>query len=362
MQTKFVVDLPRLNKFKSFCGDYVEIYYVKKFVILSSELTDSTIFIDSLTISGDEEDFCIRVPSQCLLNLSSESFIEVKVLNSTTVLTFSNRKDSFMYDITINRQLGYSNFKDKLDLLKTLSEYPKVSITDLRPTINLFLRLNLDVNCFNNLVYSEFNRSFLFKKFKSPNFCIPSKTLKKISSLTDYIVLVGNYVYANLDDSGVHLFTSKTRLKTMTSLEHLVNSKYSHFVEVEFKNLISITKKYNINSNSNISLDFKKQSLTIDSGDGGSIVVNVPIVNVTKPEKVEEKRSTERLLMDLKSKESTVIDLNSKTNPNDFPLVKIPSWVVMCCINCSTSKIYINRNFLVISVSGGKVLIPRIDL
>lgn len=362
MQTKFVIDHPKLNKLKSFCGDYIEIFYMKKFVILSSELTDSTIFIDSITISGDDEDFCVRIPSQYLLNLSTESFVEVKILKSVTTLTFNNKNDSFMYDISVNKQLGYSNFKDKIDLLKNLSDYPKVSIAKLRPTINLFMRLNLDINCFNNLVYCEYNRSFIFKKFESPNFCIPAKTMKKISSMADYIVLVDNYVYANLDNSGVHLFTSKVRLKTMASIDHLLNAKYSHFVEVEFKNLISITKKYNLNSNSLIILDLKKQRLTINSDSDQSIIVNIPVTNVTKPSKIVEKKSKEDLLKELKSTEVTAVNLNSKTNPNDFPLVQLPSWVVKCCINCSTSKIYINRNFLVISVSGGKVLIPRVDL
>lgn len=361
MRIKISLDKDKISEIRDFADEYIELLYSNRKLILSSVSGMICIFGTFNALEGDDEDFCIRVESKIFDKLSLESFMDIIVLESTIKILYYDNHDSFLYNVILEKQQGFMEIKDKLELLSRLDDYESVDLTGVYGFISLFARLNLPISVCDKIAYSYSNHSYFFAKFDSPDFCCDSKTLKRIYNLNRRITLIDQYIYSKLSNVGNHLFLNKLRLNKTYDLDYILKSKYSSVFEVDMTNLFVVLRRLSVPKESESYIDLNKGIIKIKA-DGRFIECNCPTTLVKSSKSLEkEDVDVSELLNNLKIGKKSSIDLNDKFS-NKFPILNLPSWVIRFAISKKLTKFYLNPNFVILSVQGGKLVITRSDL
>ena len=360
MRLRIELDKDKISEIKDFSGEYIEILYSKGHAVLSSITGSICVFGLMDVLDGDNEDFCIRVESKIFDKLSSEKFMDIAILDSNIKILYYNSHDQFLYSIILERQQGFMEIKDKLELLKHLNDYDTVDLSNVSKFVTLLSKMELPLNVCNNVAYSYRSNSYFFKKFESPSFCCDSKILNKLISINKKITLIENYVYSELSNNGNSLFLNKLRMNETYDLDYILKSKFTEVFEVDMSNLFSVLRRLPVKSELGAFLNLNNSTLSVETEDR-TIECNCSSTLVESAEVVkEEDVDVSKLLENLKVGKSSSVDLNSKLI-NKYPILNIPSWVLQSAISKKYTKIYLNKNFLVIAVSGGKLVISRSD-
>ncbi|MGL4949230.1 MAG: hypothetical protein ACRC5M_02520 [Anaeroplasmataceae bacterium] len=360
MKLKMLLEHDKLQQFKEFSGDFIEVYYSKEISVMSSDSGDCLEFMQLNIISGSEEGFCIRLPKSVISNLSEEAFMDIVVLDSTTKCVFYNKSMSFIYHTIFNRQRGSQIFKDKLEFINSKSNFDSIDTASLSSIVYVFTRLNINVSCIDNVAFGVFNRSYLFKKLNAPNFSIPAKTLRRITSKSDRIYFIENYIYADLGDNGIHAFFSKHRVKSTTDMDFIAKSRFSHTLDLGIKNLTAVTRRYNIDESFECSLNLVDKCINLKSPTS-EFKVSIGVENIKSTIKQDSVEINEDELLKSLLSEAKPIDLNIDKNPQNLPNLYLPNWVCKFILVGGDAKMYINTNFIAFSIKGTKVIISRLN-
>lgn len=356
MKIKVVLDKIKIGKLLQFSGGFLEMAYMNNTCVLMSESEDYYTHTLLGVLEHSNESFHIRIPTALLKGLNSEISLDVVVWDSDVDLIFYGSKSKFMYKTKIRKQRGFVDFTSYLNLRNNRSNYSSYSTKDLAIINNYCAKLNVNIMCTDNILYSTFMRCYIFRKCELPNFNVKSDVMKKCVSSCSVVYFIDTFIHFNIQDVDIDVFIKKLRVPEISDINYILESKFSASVELDSSNIVNVFKRITVSDNAIISLNLEKGYLTVEDSDS-SIEIDTPILDMNKVEsKTDNVPSDEELLQNLIEGKSEAIELQTG---NGLPTIKLPKWLIARLIDAPTVKVYLNRNFVVFNIAKVKILINR---
>ena len=358
IQFKIRLETHKLGELNFFGGDFFDLCYNKKTCFIHSTDGDSQMLFTLPVLSGDEEEVTIRLPRTMFTKLKQEAMVLISVLDNSIKLVFFTAKDSFLYELDIQKQYGYpENIEEKIQILNSLKNYRSVTSSVFSGIVDTLATLNTKLCCFDNVLFGEFERSYILKKQSCPNFCIPAKTLKKLCRDCSSIYFVQSYLYGAMKEGDIHIFLKTHRIVECLDMQYLLKSKFNMCIELDTSSVPSFTSKYR--PRVSYALDIKNKCLHFNDGDrSGKIncpVIDVKSVNDNKEDDIDVNDIVSLLTSNADS-EQTIIGKHSPS-----PSIEIPSWVVNTCFISGKVKLYLNNSFVLLNNGKFRIVFSRRD-
>lgn len=361
MRLRIRLDSKKIKNLIDYSSEFLELVYISGILELCSESVETSVMTELLIIEHDSEPFSIRLPKEVLKKLGAEEVMDLIINDSTVDCIFYTIDMKFLYKMTVSKQRGFISIEDKLDITLHVDSFETHSLKSISGLIKTVSKLNGNIMCMNKIVTCEYNRSYIFVSSDLPNFYIQGKFLKKLISISNNVVFAGKYMYAYDVENDLHVFLNKLRVTEISDIEFIRKKKFSHSIKLDTLSILQLTNRFTIDSKSKIVLDLPKEIMEIKE-EYRTFNLNVPILHVTTSQKKDEDTDLSKLIEGISEDTERVVDINSDVNSYNLPKLSLPKWLVMNVINQRYTTLYINKNFICLTVEGGKVLLSRSDV
>lgn len=343
IKAKIVIEPALFTKFSKFAGDYIEFFLLDGHGFLASESIDTHVNLEVKIESCDNVDFSIRVTKDIINNLSP-GFLEFIIDNSHIHCIYYDVSGSFMFKILKNKQTGYIQFIEKLELVQKINQASSCSSNALINQCNLFNKLGLNMSCYKHYIYAEKNHAYIIRHMNNlPNFNISSKFLRGLLTASERVFFIQNYIYC-LVDKKIHLFVSKYRIPDNSCIvEELVQQKFLTKATIDLSNFMAFRSKSHLTIDDLCVLDLPHKSINVIDKDGMTSTVAVKVSDV---DSLTKKQDT-----------SNEFSLAGLANPYQLEKVVIPTWILDKAIGTDIVSLYTNSNQVCLTLGTGCGLI-----
>lgn len=357
MKIRINLEIPKLQRFCSLSPEYCEIITRNGFSILCSEsgIRFNILLLDVL--DGKLNDGNIRISTDLLYNLKTEKVLDLVENESEVSLTFYDSHINHLYTTKVSKQLGVIDISDKIDLIESVENYKGYDILKIRSIVELLSVLNQDVMCLNGLIYGEYMRNYIFDKCSMPNFCVASKDLKSLMSCVTKIHFIDRFIYGVTNEQ-VHVFLSKSRVPELCDIDFIQKSKFSISLKLDSRNIRVAQRKIKTTDKSSIILNLPDKQIDISTE---SFKSSISLGTSEIKSKKESSYSDEDILKAMIGENNLSVNMQELSNPYNLPRLILPRWILRYGFNVDSCYLFINRRFIILKLSGFKILFSRSD-
>lgn len=357
MIVRWRISRDKIDYIKDFVETFVEVTFINNTIVISSSNIEGDAFFYDTIEETVEELTCIRIP---LSYLKRESLVDFSIGEDSVELSFYNHRMEFMYSIKSAKQKGYSEVLDLMELVMHKDDYVGINTSPLGSMVACSSLMNTKLYCYNNILSIIYERSYIIKKIDScPNFGVSGKTLKKLIYKCTTIKFINNYIYGELEESGVHVFLNKNITQNLSDIDYILKANIYRKINIDTSSMLAVNSKFNINNTDYLILDFVNRKAILE-GDL-DITMNLNILDVLSSKKEKEDSVSNDDLLELLNKE-IVVDGNSMVNKHGLPKLRIPAWVLKYCIKNNKTSILLSKSFIIITNSGNRIILSRCDI
>jgi hypothetical protein len=357
MNYRVRVDNTKLQKFCSYCGDYIDIVYKNNIVFLCSEMSDIYVHCVLQVLDGDSNDISIRMPKVFFQKLSSESVIDFIIKSDTVKTLFYNKDMELMYKISTRRQTGFIDYEEKLKIIEESGNYEGYTISKVSNLIRTLIRLNTEFYSLDGIAYGMFERCFIFNKSDLPNFGLSVYTMKKLIADAYLLTFIRQYIYYNIEDYDIHVITSKLRVPMDCDLHRILTIKYRYKIKTDMTSLNSINGRLTFDKGVECKVDFNENFVVLRD-DMKEVKASIVIKEKISANKDSKENTDDNDLIDLNAFTS-IIDKDEELKREKVPVFSIPKWVLNSIPSSGDSTFNLCKDFIIMSFKGGKILFPR---
>ena len=228
--------------------EFLDVFVTEEVIVFFTDFTTVFSYCMFKLVDYDEKEINLnfRIPREGFLSLLCDGVLSFSEFENIIYVRFTNNDIPYTMQFPI-QTCNLQGLADKLDLLEEASEFPRISLDDLRLLGRLSRNSNLPITVDNGVAYISVGELLIFSKTECTDLSVYPNNLNQLLSQPSHcdVYNVRNYIISCTDNYGIVVRKALSVLPN--DYEFIKSQKRIDVIDIDLtpaNSLLSWIKKY----------------------------------------------------------------------------------------------------------------------